>query len=336
MLLQNRIQQNVVPERIEPGPPRHLFSLIASALIGIPTTELVQCEANAAFVCYYIIRLWLLRRYNDRFFSLDLDYFQDLTASDIKLEMETIHRDLNHLCSVQHTLRLLSTTSPSKRSSLASKFRGLNTDLEHLVQKTKKAMKFGTFFLNSELAQMQIEEAEKNKATAEGVASLTIVATIYIPLNFAASFFGMNMSAFGNGTVQLSTYVGAVLFVATLTFIPFVSQFAKWARSHPGLNESMWSMSWRLARVAPIKAFWLAIFCISHSQRDIHLIGLRGLYTSQWGRVQTYPFTLPKGQFLGAFWETKMQAAIRVAHSHHPLLNGPRRTRRNQFPWEMG
>ena len=238
MLLQKSIQQNVVPERIEPGPSRHLCYLIASALIRIPTTELAQCEANAAFVCYYIIRLWLLRRYNDHFFNLDLDYIRDLVASDMKSEMEKIHLNLNHLCSVQHALRLLLATPLSKTSSLAFKFRGVNTDLEHLVQKTKKAMKFGTSLLNSELAQMQIEEAEKSKATAEGVASLTIVATVYIPLNFAASFFGMNMSAFGNGTVQLYTYVGAVLFIAALTFIPFVSQFAKWARSHPGLDES--------------------------------------------------------------------------------------------------
>ena len=166
-------------------------------------------------------------------------------------------------------------------------------------------MKFGTASMNSELAQMQIGEAEKSKAIAESVASLTIVAIIYIPLNFAASLFGMNMSAFGNGTVQLSTYVYAVLLIAALTFMPFASQLVKWARKHPGLEESTWSMFWRLAQVAPIEAFWFAIFCISHSRQDVHILGLRGIYASRWGKVQPVEFNLPKGQFLGAFWVTR-------------------------------
>lgn len=83
---------------------------------------------------------------------------------------------------------------------------------------------------------------------------------IYIPLNFMASFFGLNMTEFGSGTGRLWTFVITALIFAGITVIRFATQVVDWIQRRPTMQESPWAVTFRMVYYSPLQGFWLASF----------------------------------------------------------------------------
>ncbi|KPM44205.1 hypothetical protein AK830_g2373 [Neonectria ditissima] len=63
------------------------------------------------------------------------------------------------------------------------------------------------------------QESVKAVANAERVERLTLLATIFLPLTFTCSAFGMNFSAFGQGELSLWIYAPTAAVVITFSFL---------------------------------------------------------------------------------------------------------------------
>ena len=101
--------------------------------------------------------------------------------------------------------------------------KALLTDFDYLQSKTQRLLnscRIGAKILtsNSVMAESQISE---NKA--EHVRKLTIIASFFVPLSFACSFFGMNFKEFGQGQLGMWVY-GAVAGPLTILTCALVFQ----------------------------------------------------------------------------------------------------------------
>jgi hypothetical protein len=71
-----------------------------------------------------------------------------------------------------------------------------------------------------ETMEAQTEEARASKETSKKIGTLTQVAFIFLPLQLTTSLLGMNLQAFGNGSVQTSTFVGLAVDIIFCSMVP--------------------------------------------------------------------------------------------------------------------
>lgn len=108
-----------------------------------------------------------------------------------------------------------------------------STNLIHEATRLRDAMKDR---VNRRAAILSLEESRKSIKMADSVRSLTQLAFVFIPLNFATSIYGANIQAFGSGYVPIwalivtvlllgiCTGLGAWLWTERKTFLRYVSQ----------------------------------------------------------------------------------------------------------------
>lgn len=98
----------------------------------------------------------------------------------------------------------------------------LLTDFEHLVHKADSLS--GRFDTGMAVIgnNAMLNESRKAIVQARRVERLTFFASIFVPLSFTTSLFGMNVSQLGTGNTSIAVWVAvslAVMLVTTLTFI---------------------------------------------------------------------------------------------------------------------
>jgi hypothetical protein len=111
------------------------------------------------------------------------------------------------------------------------KLRQLIDDAEHLASLYRRAIlvyekrsKQLQLEKQTSVLSAQLEEARESKASALGVNRLTKLAFIYIPLNFATSALGMNLTIFGTGDVPFWAFCLLAAILVLLTSIPLRRQ----------------------------------------------------------------------------------------------------------------
>ncbi|KAK4497675.1 hypothetical protein PRZ48_010328 [Zasmidium cellare] len=87
---------------------------------------------------------------------------------------------------------------------LEDEFQDLLTDVEDTAKECSQGVNDLTNAAN-------LMEAQRAIAQAEGVARLTRLASVFIPLALLAAFFGMNFHEFGQGTLHLWVFIAAAV-----------------------------------------------------------------------------------------------------------------------------
>jgi hypothetical protein len=77
---------------------------------------------------------------------------------------------------------------------------------------------------------------------------LTIVASIFIPLNFATSFFGMNLQQLDTGTIHVGWFIlfaflsSALCFGMTRSIQPFENIIARYRKKWQSTQQKQWTL----------------------------------------------------------------------------------------------
>lgn len=119
------------------------------------------------------------------------------------------------------TTNLLEDTDGKEIRQAQSPIHDAVRDLHMLIDELTETEKYYDRLKREELVNAQLEEARKSTETALGVARLTKLAFIFIPLSFVTSFFGMNVRQFGNGNIDLWIFFATAAALIGLTFAPF-------------------------------------------------------------------------------------------------------------------
>jgi len=115
----------------------------------------------------------------------------------------------------------------SMRSILLGDFSHIRQRAERLSNSCQKGMQ-------SLVSTADYQESVKGVANAERVEKLTLLATIFIPLSFTCSLFGMNFSVFGQGHVSIWVFFPTAAVVLILSYILWY--IASWM-----LSSRFWS-----------------------------------------------------------------------------------------------
>jgi hypothetical protein len=167
----------------------------------------------------------------------------------------------------------------------SEKFHTLLQDYRDLLDQAEQLRTKLTSVLQRDVSLAALSESRKSIRQADSIRRLTLLAFVFVPLNFVTSFFGMNTKEFGTGKVKLWICF-TVASVVTLTVLVTagvlrgLEQWWKWPRL---LERS--TLIIRLALLSPSLAFWLVLFICSHSSRDntsfIRAVGLNYYFISK-------------------------------------------------------
>ena len=97
--------------------------------------------------------------------------------------------------------------SPSITAITAAK--KLRRDIVYLLHRAKGIRLRSERSITMSMGVASIEEARRGIRQNENVFKFTVIAAIYIPLSFTASFFGMNFREFGQGHKSIWIYFAA-------------------------------------------------------------------------------------------------------------------------------
>ncbi|KAK3323200.1 hypothetical protein B0T19DRAFT_442697 [Cercophora scortea] len=83
----------------------------------------------------------------------------------------------------------------------------LINDFQFLTERVEAMVKVCENLLATATNNSNLEESRKNLRSSERTTKLTVLATVFVPLAFLSSFFGMNFAQFGQGSLDLIMFV---------------------------------------------------------------------------------------------------------------------------------
>ena len=142
-------------------------------------------------------------------------------------------------------------------------------DLEDILEHTHKGQRQLERFMADWSTERSLQDSHKSVQYADSVGRVTVLAFFFIPLSFVTSLFGMNLQAFGSGSLRAQVVIGVTIGVVMLTSsIWFMSHwFTNRLRKLLERFEGFWRFRryWlAMARVSPIRAFWMFAFMLAH------------------------------------------------------------------------
>ena len=141
-----------------------------------------------------------------------------------------------------------------------AKFSNIRNDIFFLREGYNKAISHFKEVKTGSLLDAQIAETRASTRLALTVNRLTKLAFIFIPLSFTASFFGMNIAEWGQGTIALRTFFITAVVIGTGTIIPILPSILRVL-----IGSTFWENALvcsKLARRTPSQAFWYAGLCL--------------------------------------------------------------------------
>lgn len=131
----------------------------------------------------------------------------------------------DHVCQHQAALRFWTssdhehwtktlTTDQAKTATKAKD--SISDDYEYLIQRCRALSDHHSTAINILTATASLAEAEESIQVAKQVTKLTVLATIFLPLSFCASIFGMNFRELNNLSIWIWIVVTVVTGIATL------------------------------------------------------------------------------------------------------------------------
>ncbi|KAB8346206.1 hypothetical protein FH972_023251 [Carpinus fangiana] len=113
-------------------------------------------------------------------------------------------------------------------------------------------------FVQHIVAMKSIEEAVRGIQQADSVRRLTIIAFLFLPLNFATSFFGMNIKQLDTGTVNIGYFFLLAILLGLLSYVLTVSvkpMEASWA-AHKRKVAAAAAADWTVYGKRSTLSFW--------------------------------------------------------------------------------
>lgn len=94
-------------------------------------------------------------------------------------------------------------TEPEQKAKAGQTARILENDFEYLLEQIRKLSQSCRETSDTLASNSIVTEAKKAEENSEDVRRLTIMASIFIPLSFTCSIFGMNFSQLGSGNLSI-------------------------------------------------------------------------------------------------------------------------------------
>ena len=175
------------------------------------------------------------------------------------------------------------------------------------------------------LINEQLEETQKSKDTAIGVQRLTRLGFVFIPLNFVCAMLGMNMAAFGQGTLSMWWFFFLGFLFLGLTTIP-----VNFATELDRLDRHFISLALQIAWRSPVAAFWYICYGLTHNSANLADLNDAGLIQALQGSAIEMSDRIRdgkrggalywycgwsaegKGDSSGYFWLSKLQHIFRL------------------------
>jgi hypothetical protein len=123
----------------------------------------------------------------------------------------------------------------------------------------------------SKIRELQLQESKRSIEEAISVKRLSMLATIFLPLSFTSSVFGMNVVQLGTGKVQIWIFIVVAVSITLSTFVVFtVIQ----ALHRATLGIIRFRRQWKELYVSPnppvLGLLWLFWFLLLHSSPESH------------------------------------------------------------------
>lgn len=190
---------------------------------------------------------------------------------DYEFETSIYHGALwAHQQSFTNTLRSLKTfTNLAPEQGWDEQLSTRIEDLNELLKMTNDGLAVVNQVMLQWSTNRSLRDSHDSVKYADSVGIITVLAFIYIPLSFITSFFGMNLEIFGSGNVDLWLFFVTIVILSIITLaIWLVSGWiSRWFRTLSSRFDGFWRHRrlWKpLAMVAPVKAFWMFGFMLSH------------------------------------------------------------------------
>ncbi|TGO51361.1 hypothetical protein BOTNAR_0359g00110 [Botryotinia narcissicola] len=156
----------------------------------------------------------------------------------------------NHIDGIKETVLVLSSQDQfawpragpgTNQHGVADGMRGLLlNDFLHLSQRAELLSKGCQKGMQSLVNTAAFQEAAKGVANAQRVEQLTLLATIFVPLTFTCSIFGMNFAVFGQGELQLWIFAPVAAGVVALSYaLWYVAGYNSRRRSASNLGNQV-------------------------------------------------------------------------------------------------
>lgn len=125
-------------------------------------------------------------------------------------------------------------------TSLGSTFtaKGVLEDYEQLLGRCVELLKMCNWGITLAMNKATIEESRKAIEQSERVKKLTILATLFIPLNFTSSLFGMNIEILGQGHLAFWWFFVLCVPITLFAYIFFLWDFQA--------LKNQWRKLWRV------------------------------------------------------------------------------------------
>lgn len=126
------------------------------------------------------------------------------------------------------------TWNPSTAGTFTAK--GLSEDYDDLLCRALKLSQRCTDGITVTMNRSLIQESRKAMEESERLKKLTILATLFIPLSFSTSLFGMNLKIFGQGSLEFWWYFVICVPITLLAYLLYLWDFDAmkrlWARRY--------------------------------------------------------------------------------------------------------
>ncbi|KAF4552206.1 Hypothetical protein D9617_10g071860 [Elsinoe fawcettii] len=138
---------------------------------------------------------------------------------------------LERLQALRFALRSISLQGwpTSEAETVRNSKQRIRYDYEHLEQRASRLTENCTTAIAGLINQLVFAVAQEGLRNSVQVERLTLLATIFIPITFTCTFFGMNFAEFGTGTAPIWIFpvvLGGVALISVLLYY-FRSTFAK-------------------------------------------------------------------------------------------------------------
>ena len=146
-------------------------------------------------------------------------------TTDYRLENDWTSNQANYrnmITSRESLQRFIRLPEIAPRATL-SKFKTLIDDYASMIEDARIIGLDLQSRLQQQANTSAIEETQRGLTQGESVRRLTLVAFVFIPLNFATSFFGMNFHQLGTGSLNLGWFFLLAALAGILSFVLSVS-----------------------------------------------------------------------------------------------------------------
>ncbi|KAF2117000.1 hypothetical protein BDV96DRAFT_17233 [Lophiotrema nucula] len=194
---------------------------------GLDRTALAQDPLYALYELFTFAAFSEVQFLNmlDSKMKLELDHLALIRQESTTLSNLVYHQQVldRHITRIRENLTWIEKTCSSNALERDKSKEGmvaantLRQDYQHLLERAQGLLEQCNRGMQIVMNNAMVKESREAIRQAEGVAKLTRLAFIFIPLSFTCSFFGMNFAQFGTGNLAIWVWFVVSLPIVTLS-----------------------------------------------------------------------------------------------------------------------